>query len=296
MKRIFAVALAALLILSMVAALTVSASAADYKLTDASVTLDGTGAKTVDINLTSTTGGRFYTLQADWSTGDLADSGYITLTGLTAGSSAINPLENSATTGHIYWAESNLNSFQIAASGTIWTATYTVSSDTPAGTYAVSLDIAAVWGGVGAVGSEPEDENLPTMTALITVEREDGEPDAPAEDTTAPAEDTTAAPAEDTTASPAEDTTIAPAEDTTAADGDADIIDDDTDETTETTAPAEGSTSSTEEDAKILNTNINAPKTGSTGVVVLWAVLLAVAAVIIEAIYLKRRPKAKHMR
>ncbi len=42
-------------------------------------------------------------------------------------------------------------------------------------------------------------------------------PAAPAEDATAPAEDTTTAPAEDTTTAPAEDATTAPAEDTTPA-------------------------------------------------------------------------------
>lgn len=156
------------------AALSVSAAAKTTDalgLSDAEAVLAGDGAKTVQISLVSNTGGRYYTLQADWSTEDVNETAYIKLSALTPGGEA-HPMENSAATGRIVWQESNLSSFEVEKGGTVWSAEYTVAENTPAGTYEVSLDITALWGGEGEIGTEPEFENLDTMYGVITVTHE----------------------------------------------------------------------------------------------------------------------------
>ncbi len=167
----------------------------DYHLSNATVTLDGSGAKTATIDLVSPTGGSYYAVQGKWSTADIEKSGDITLSAMTPGGD-ITPNENYVSTGDFFWTDANLTPYSVEKGGAIWSATYTVAEDTPAGTYTVSLDLIAIAGGAGDAAYNNRAENLDTMYGTITVaDSAQTEPDTTAEPTEPETVSPTTAPA-----------------------------------------------------------------------------------------------------
>jgi len=161
MKRCFAVVLMLSMLLSL---FTVGISAApvknEYKLEGASVSIDGTVDQYVDVSFISCNGSDYYGFQAKWDT-NISD--YLKLVELTPGTS-VTPMENNADNGCILWSDATYsNPMVVNAGGAIWTATYLVSKDTPAGEYVVSLN-------VEVLGDASYDTaELGVFTAIITV-------------------------------------------------------------------------------------------------------------------------------
>ena len=147
-----------------------AAATSTYQLVADSVEIDGSADKTVNVYFQSVESETTSMLQADWSIKELGDTNFFKLTTLTPAAGA-TPTENNATNGSVRWVDSTMTGVSTGANGTIWTATYTVSKDTPAGTYNVSL--------TGKTTDKTYGENnFGTLTATITVT----EPAAPSAD------------------------------------------------------------------------------------------------------------------
>ena len=164
-KRFLAFLLTLAMVISFAPA-TVFADSPTYQLVAAgSVVLDGTEDKTVDVYFQSIGNESTYSVEANWSTSDLSETEpkYLTLTKLTP--NGVVPMANDVKSGRVYFADTSFsNPIVTSAGGTIWTATYTVGKDTPAGTYTVSF--------TGKTTDQTFGENnFGTLTATITVEK-----------------------------------------------------------------------------------------------------------------------------
>lgn len=144
------------------------AYSSDYSLTDKTITLDGENDGTVEVSLITAEGGTFYALQAGWTLSEKESTNYFTLSNLVSGGTT-SPMENDPATGRVLWTDGSYTGFDVSEGGSIWTATYTIDKDTPAGTYTVELTVDAITGGTAEYDS---DENF-SLTATITVEREE---------------------------------------------------------------------------------------------------------------------------
>ena len=148
--------------------MTLSAADTTYQLVaENTVTVDGTTDQTVEVYFQSIGDEKTYSLEADWSTNETGETNYLTLTTLTA-PEGISPTQNDATSGHILWTDQTWTGVATNAGGNIWTAVYTVSKDTPAGEYSVTLTGKTTDSSYG-------ENNFGTLTATITVT----EPTAP---------------------------------------------------------------------------------------------------------------------
>ncbi len=147
----------------------VFATASDYYLSDASISLDGTSGDTAYIYLRTRGGGTFYSMQGDYSTSETNDeNNYITLQSLVAAGNA-GQAYTDTTIGRIIYTDSNYVGYQASAGGVLMIAVYHIDENTPAGNYTVSLSNVAMTGGTSGFGGE----HLPTMTATIDVTRND---------------------------------------------------------------------------------------------------------------------------
>lgn len=140
----------------------------DYSLTDKTISLDGYNDGIVEISLISENGGNFYALDADWSLKEKESSSYFTLAKLSSNDNIL-PLENSASTGKVYWTDNSLSGFKVSKKEEIWTAEYKIDKNTPAGTYTIGLNVNAITGGTSGYDSD----EIFSRTAIITVNREE---------------------------------------------------------------------------------------------------------------------------
>ncbi|MBQ9019871.1 Ig-like domain-containing protein [Candidatus Saccharibacteria bacterium] len=159
------------LITGSIPALPTYASSANYYLGNPDVSLDGTNPTTVDIPFNTVIENSFASFQGDWSLHETNDSNnYFTLSALTPASNSINPLENSADTGHIVWNGNFSDYINADANSPVWTATYNVAADTPSGSYTISFtagDIASQDNNNYETDSEVQDH---TYTATVNVQ------------------------------------------------------------------------------------------------------------------------------
>jgi len=170
MKKTFSIILVLMLVCSLFAFPASASGAGDYGLTGTTVKLEESDV-TVDIPFVSVAGGNYYSLEGDWSKSETESTNYLTLTALTAGGTA-SPTENSAETGRIVWMDMTFSApITVDAGGAIWTATYTIDKDTPAGDYTVSFGVTAITDSTYA-----SDTTVGTLTATITVTRDDSTP------------------------------------------------------------------------------------------------------------------------
>ena len=118
--------------------------------------------KTVTVNFATSQNTVLYALEGNWSTHELGDTSYLTLTELKPYNNSVNPDENNTEDGKVYWLNVT-NPLDLNENDVIWQATYSVSSETPANIYYVSFDIEAI----GATTGEKEDI---TLTQMILVD------------------------------------------------------------------------------------------------------------------------------
>lgn len=172
-KRILISSLAGVLVmaLALVSVLPSVFAISNYSLSNAGVELDGTEDKTVTINLVTPETDTIFGFQGTFLP-SVAVGGdvYMTLTALTPGGD-VSPMSNSTSDGIVYWLDGSYTGFALDEGGAIWSATYTVDKDTPAGDYQVSLTNAEVT----SEGNDYDTVSLGTINATITVAREEAE-------------------------------------------------------------------------------------------------------------------------
>lgn len=137
-KRFIAILLALTMMATLVPAAVFSESTT-YQLAVANkVVVDGTSDQTVEVYFQSIGAENTYSVEAFWSTSETEESSYLTLSVLTP--TGVTATNNNPETGRVYWTDTTLSApISTEAGGTIWTATYTVDKDTPAGFYTVSF-------------------------------------------------------------------------------------------------------------------------------------------------------------
>lgn len=139
-KRILSIALALMMLLSIVPFSAYALEAADYALTGGTVTVDGTADKTVNVVFSAKSAVTVIALQGSFA----ENSDYLTL------SSYISPVELTGTnyfdtpSGAFVYADAALEGYAVSANGNVMTAVYTIAKDTPAGTYEVTLNLKTV--------------------------------------------------------------------------------------------------------------------------------------------------------
>ena len=108
-----------------------------YYLTEALVELDGTNDGSVSISLNTPIADEIFSIQGTFQTSD--DDHYFTLTELTP-ATGITPSSNVVSDGIILWQDSSyVHPLVLGEREAMWTATYSVDKDTPAGTYTLHL-------------------------------------------------------------------------------------------------------------------------------------------------------------
>ncbi len=158
--KIISVFLVASMLLSLIP-FTILATDDNWSLTDSSVEVDGTADKTVSVDFISILPDEAFSLEGDWSTKENEATSYFKLTAL-APSKTVAATQNDSSSGHIYWMDLSYNNgIATEENGVIWTATYTVDKNTPAGDYTVSFD--------GYITSSDFDTHSFSLTATITV-------------------------------------------------------------------------------------------------------------------------------
>ena len=87
---------------------------------------------------------------------------------MTPGGGIANPFSNNVSTGNAIFTDSSYeHPMTVATGGSLWSATYAIDKDTPAGNYTVGLSGITVTGGTSGYGGEA----LADKTATITVTR-----------------------------------------------------------------------------------------------------------------------------
>lgn len=163
-KKLFAVLLMLAMACSLLPGMALAAPS-DYNLTGGSVTLDGTTDRLIDAKFISVSGGSYYSFSGDWSKTETEGSSYLRLSALTS-EMASAAMENDVGSGRTVWLDMTYSSpITVAASGAIWTATYTVDKNTPSGTYTVTLNVD------GCTDGDYTDNPAGLLTAVITVMR-----------------------------------------------------------------------------------------------------------------------------
>jgi len=141
-----------------------------YYFPNVAVELDGTSDESVTISLNSPIEDNLFSIQGTFDTADTG--GNFTLTSLNPAAGMV-PSSNEVVDGVILWQVSYASPFAIGERASMWTATYNVDKDTPAGDYSLCLKGARI-------SSESNDYDTPSygnLCAKVTVTRND----APAE-------------------------------------------------------------------------------------------------------------------
>ena len=103
----------------------------------------------------------FYALEGNWSTHEVGDSNYLTLSELIPYDNTVTPDENNIIDGKVYWLDVSKPLF-LNENDVIWQAKYVIAPETPAGTYNVNFNIEAL-------GSTIGEESDVSLSQLITV-------------------------------------------------------------------------------------------------------------------------------
>ena len=153
-----------------------SAMIVNYYLTDGAVELNGSDNGEVTVNFNSADADAIYSIEGNFAPSVAVDGHtYFTLTSLNPGgglsASSVGVLSNTVEDGRIYYQEWT-NGFEVVQRGALWSATYAVDKDTPAGDYKVALSSARV----ASESAEYDTVNLGTLEATVTVTRSEPAP------------------------------------------------------------------------------------------------------------------------
>lgn len=145
-----------------------------YYFPDLAVELDGTSDESVTISLNSPIEDNLFSIQGTFDTADTG--GNFTLTSLNPAAGMV-PSSNEVVDGVILWQVSYASPFAIGERASMWTATYDVDKDTPAGDYSLCLKGTRI-------SSESNDYDTPSygnLCAKVTVTRNDAPAVKPAQ-------------------------------------------------------------------------------------------------------------------
>ena len=152
------------------------ASASGYSLTNSSVVLDGVNDGSATVALTTSVARAYTAANGVLSLHEIVSAGAAQTEHLSLSSMTYGGLEEgsiNAGNGAIAWSAglNDVNGASIAAGGNVFTATYTVNKNTPAGTYKISFSDGSFMYQIN--GSEVDDDNNGNIAseATITVTR-----------------------------------------------------------------------------------------------------------------------------
>ena len=149
----------------------------DYYMTNVSVELDGENDGSATINLKTPVEAVIFSIQGQFWTG--TSGGEFTLNTLTP-AAGITPSSNAVADGIVLWQDSSwMNPLELEADGTLWSATYTVDKDTPAGEYTFCIENTRINREIFVNGDyDYPTENIGNVCGTVTVTRSD-EPEEP---------------------------------------------------------------------------------------------------------------------
>ena len=146
-----------------------------YYFPDATVELDGTSDGSVTVSLNTPIADEVFSIEGNFQTS--AGDGNFTLTALNP-AGGISPSSNVVSDGRILWQDSSYeNPLVLDERESMWSATYSVDKDTPAGSYSLCLTRTRI-------SSASNDYNTPSygnLCASVTVSRNDIPAEKPAQ-------------------------------------------------------------------------------------------------------------------
>ena len=138
-----------------------------YYFPERVVELDGTNDGSVTIDLNTPIADEIFSIEGNFQTSDGA--GNFTLTALTP-AGGITPSSNVVSDGRILWQDSTWeNPLVLGAREAMWSATYTVDKNTPAGGYLLCLTGTRI----SSISNDYRTPNYGSLCASITVSRND---------------------------------------------------------------------------------------------------------------------------
>lgn len=108
--------------------------------TSAAVTVDGTTDQTVSVVLSANAAMSIVALEGTFSTKEAENTSYISLTDYESPVTLTGTNYFYPSTGQVVYADANLDGYSVEENGAVMTAVYTVSKDTPTGTYTVKFN------------------------------------------------------------------------------------------------------------------------------------------------------------
>ena len=141
-RKVLSLILAALMLISILPTSVYAVSEGDFSLTGGTVTVDGIVDQTIDVVFQANSETTVVAFEGVFSTTEVEATEYIKLTKLTPPDSVTlgSYDTNSITSGRVAWVDDvAFAGYTVAADGAVWTAQYTISKDTPSGTYTVQF-------------------------------------------------------------------------------------------------------------------------------------------------------------
>lgn len=143
-RKALSLLLAVLLLITILPTSVFAVSEGDFSLTGGAVTVDGIVDQTIDVAFQANSETTVVAFEGVFSKTETADTEYIQLTKLTPpdGVTLGSYDTNSITSGRVAWVDDvAFAGYTVTANGAVWTAQYTVSKDTPSGTYTVQFSL-----------------------------------------------------------------------------------------------------------------------------------------------------------
>ena len=139
-----------------------------YYFPDAVVELDGTNDGSVTISLNTPIADTIYSIEGNFQTSD--STGNFALTALNP-AGGISPSSNVVSDGRILWSDASYEDLlQLNERGSMWSATYKVDKDTPAGNYSLCL----VKTFISSLSNDYNTPSYGNLCATVTVTRSGG--------------------------------------------------------------------------------------------------------------------------
>jgi len=143
-RKVLSLLLAALMLISILPMSVFAVSEGDFSLTGGAVTVDGIVDQTINVVFQANSETTVVAFEGVFAKTETADTEYIKLTKLTPpdGVTLGSYDTNSITSGRVAWVDDvAFTGYTVTANGAVWTAQYTVSKDTPSGTYTVQFSL-----------------------------------------------------------------------------------------------------------------------------------------------------------